>query len=479
MQMIPGKLDCTRIDPCLRSRAEHNIILSWVSCLVSYLALSLIYILCPGALQAQSPAPPPQYPEVGWLARSSYCNPYFGFRLRLPPQLKSEPVFLPVQPSGRHMLLDVHLQRLDRTADLLISAFEDSSRNPARLAANARARQARERGLNPLSPRTLSLRDHEFYRLQIVSDTLSPGNESSYFFALRGYVLHIAIFSHERDLTAALDSAIEHLEFVEPGESACQAPDTVKTSVPAAIAAPDPAPAPARLHYGPALPTDLVESTLRESPGYSVPSGQFSSGIFANPALGIRVALPPRWQALPPGEAHHVTELMHDPSGDPENADRRRALFRACSRVVFTAADVETEIVAQVHPGIAILAMPQGCVPDMALPPASPANAEDRAATEEFATVMARSLGVPLLSRGSVRGSAQGHFTFDLDGSLGYRLSGEMLSRRLNLRVSATGYGSWLIFIYSVTGTPAEQRELESHITIGIPDPGPASNPEK
>jgi hypothetical protein len=42
------------------------------------------------------------------------------------------------------------------------------------------------------------------------------------------------------------------------------------------------------------------------------------------------------------------------------------------------------------------------------------------------------------------------------------------------LRVSTAASGPWLIFVYSVTGTPSAQRDLESRITIGFPDSNPA-----
>jgi hypothetical protein len=409
---------------------------------------------------------PPPYPEIGWLAQSNYCNPYFGFRLALPAEFKSEPVFLPVQPAGRHMLLAMHLQRLDRSADLLISAIEDRSENPARFAAKARVQQAHERGFTTSGPSSISVHEHEFYRLTIVSNTESMGAESSYFLVLRDYVLQIAIFSHEPDLAAVLDSSIEHhLEFVEPGESAC----THHAPVPS-MSQPLPAAEPARLYYGPALPTDLVESTLREAPGNSIPSGQFAQSTFADPALGIRVVLPSGWSALPNEEAYRVTELMRDPTSDPGITDRRRALFRACARVLFSAADSRTEPIPEVHPSLAIAAMPLGCVPDMVLP----ATSEDRDAAVVFATALVRSTGVFLLGRGSMLSNSERRLTFNLDGTLPYRLPGEMLSRRLSLRVSVMASGPWLIFVYSVTPTPAAQRDLESHIAIGIPDPTPA-----
>ena len=425
------------------------------------------WLICICLFCAAATAQP--YPEVAWLAPSSYCNPYFGFRLTLPPELKSEPIFLPVEATNRrHMLLALRLWRLDRSADLFISAFEDGSENPAHLAAKVRMRMARDAGLLTTGPRELSVADHKFYRLSIFNDAPGPGNESSYFLAMRGSVLQIAIFSHADDLAASLKAALEHLEFLKPEQAACtsapaRAPDAIASGV-TTNAAP-PAPRPARLYYGPALPTALVESTLRASPGNSVPLGEFSRGTFADAALGVRAALPKGWQALPSDQADRVTELMRDPLDDPGAGDRRRALFRACSRVLFTAADPATEMITDVHPALAILAMPQGCIPDMV----PPTTLEDRAATADFATVLVRSLGVPLLRRASPERRAGGSLSFNLEGTLPYQLPGEKLSRRLGLRVAATASGPWLILVYSVTPTPAFERELDAHIAIGLP----------
>ena len=60
--------------------------------------------------------------------------------------------------------------------------------------------------------------------------------------------------------------------------------------------------------------------------------------------------------------------------------------------------------------------------------------------------------------------------TFNLDGTLPYKLPSEKLSRRVGLRVAATASGPWLILVYSVTPTPALQRDLDAHITIGLPE---------
>jgi hypothetical protein len=391
----------------------------------------------------------------------------------LPPELKSEPIFLPVESNRRHMLLGLRLRRLDRSADLFISAFQYNSENPAHMAANIRVQQARDSGFVTIGPHAFSVHDHKLYRLKIINDTAGPGNESSYFLALRGYVLQVAIFSHADDLATSLRAALEHLEFVKPDESACTwtAPRAALgaaalASAPDAIApAAQPAPDPARLYYGPALPTGLVESTLRASPGKSVPLGEFSRGTFADTALGVHVVLPQNWQALPLDQAERVTELMRDPIDDPGVTDRRRALFRACSRVVFTAADPTTELITDVHPALAIVAMPQGCVPDMV----PPATLDDHDAAGNFATVLVRSLGAPLLRRASLQRRAEGSLTFNIDGTLPYQLPGDKLSHRLSLRVAATPSGPWLILVYSVTPTPALQRDLDARITIGMP----------
>ena len=123
MLRFPGKFDCTRIRPqsekrlLLESRPvslRHAPARNWLICLCLFCSVA----------SAQP------YPEVAWLAPSSYCNPYFGFRLTLPPELKSEPIFLPVESNRHHMLLALRLWRLDRYADLLISAFEDARKIP-------------------------------------------------------------------------------------------------------------------------------------------------------------------------------------------------------------------------------------------------------------------------------------------------------------------------------------------------------------
>ena len=471
MQMIPGKLDCTR------SRLRRRNLSASIILLVIFL-----WILTTG-LQAQSSATPehapqqsapPQYPEVAWLGPSSYCNPFFGFRLALPSEFKSDKIYLPVQqPQGGHVLLALYLQRLGRSAQLFVSAFQDSSENPAHLAAKARVKQAQHAGLNASGPREVSIHEHKFSRLDIIGDPQGIGVERSFYFAAHGYVIHFAIFSHQQELAGAVESAIlQRIQFADSAADSCAATPALASS-PAAVAAdlssaptasvPNAAADPHTI-YGPALPTALVDETLRQSPGLSIPSGEFSNSAFTDPALGVRFELLPRWQPLPAAEAYRVLELMRDPQDDPASSDRRRALFRACSRVLFAAADPSIEITAEVHPGLAIVAMPLGCVPDMMLP-----TADDHAGAEDFATIMARSLGLTLLAHGHVRANPQGRLVFHLDGTLPYRIPGEKLSRRLSLRVSAVSSGNWLLFVYTVAPTPAAEREFESRVAIASP----------
>lgn len=434
MQTNPGKLDCTRIT--LRRPS-----------LFGQIVLKAIFLVASSVLLAAQSAAPPQYPELARLGPSSYCNPFFGFRLALPAELKAERIHLPVQPPHKHLLLALRLTRLDRTVELFITAFEDSAEDPAALAAKARAHMLRH-GMNVLGPNKVSVHGRTFYRIHIVDDARGSAAESSYYLYERGYVIRLAIFSHDHELSKAVESAVEHLKFAEPADVACAAPPDEE-----------------RIFYGPALPTDLVESTIVAMPGVSIPPGEFSGRSFSAPPLGVRVALPPGWQPLPAEQAYRVIELMRDPTADPESTDRRRNLFRACSRTLFAASDPRQEITSEVHPGLAVVAMPQGCVPDM-LPPTS---AEDRDAAGEFATVMARTLGVTLVSRWRIRTNAQGLISSHLDGSLPYHVHGEPLARRISLRISAIANGNWIILIYSVAPSPAVEREIESRIHFTTP----------
>ncbi len=486
MREFPGKVDCTRSTPHLRSRAAH-------------ILLPFIFLcgFCAGARPQTSALP--QYPEVAWLGQSSYCNPYFGIRLTLPSEFKSGPLYLPVQPLEHHMLLAQRFQRLDSTADLLISAMQNGSGDPdpALLAAKARVLDAHRQGLFTHGPKELSIQQHKLYSVRIAN--LAGGQETSYYLTLRGYIVHIAVLSQEPNLLARLNSAVEHLEFLDTEQSACTAatPTVMPPATPAAMAAPPTAssiapqpasssasqpaaPEPAQLYYGPALPTALVAATVSQSPGRTVPTGQFSQRVFVDPELGLRVLLPPDWHPQSDDRADQIIELMRAPI-DPESDDLRRALFRACSRVLFTAdgpaaaLDPQPEIPG-LRPALAVLAMPQGCVPDM-VPPATP---EDSATNLNlFANSALHSLGVPLLNHGSFyraspNASDDRRPVFELDGALPYQLPGETLYRRLSLRVLIKPSGPWLIFVYSVAPSSAAQRELASHITIGTPQSIPA-----
>jgi hypothetical protein len=67
------------------------------------------------------------------------------------------------------MLLALHIECLDRSADLFISAFEDSSENPSRLAARSRVQQAHRAGFIAAGPNPLPAHEHQFYRIHIAA----------------------------------------------------------------------------------------------------------------------------------------------------------------------------------------------------------------------------------------------------------------------------------------------------------------------
>jgi hypothetical protein len=350
------------------------------------------------------------------------------------------------------MLLALHLTRLDRPVEFFITAFEDSAKDPAALAAKARAHSP-DRDKRIFGPTKVSVHGHTLYRVHILDNSRAEAGETNYYLNERGYVIRLAVFSHDYEMSKAVEATVEHMKFAELSEAACGAD----------------APPGERIFYGPALPTDLVESTILAIPGASIPSGEFSGRSFHAPSLGLHVDLPSGWQPLPIAQAYRVIELMRDPTADPESTDRRRNLFRACASTLFAATDPRQEITSEVHPGLAVVAMPQGCVPDL-IPPTS---AADHEAAAEFATVMARSLGVTLVSKWHIRINAQGLISSHLDGALPYHVPGEPLARRVSLRVSAVANGNWIILIYSVAPSAAAEREIESriHFTVHAPDP--------
>ena len=117
------------------------------------------------------------------------------FRLssHLPPELKSEPILLPVQSDRRHMLLALHLRRLDRYADLFISAFEEARKIPRIWPLRSGFRWRATPASSPADPTgfpsmTISSTG------SISNDAPCPGNESSYFLALRAPSCRLPFF---------------------------------------------------------------------------------------------------------------------------------------------------------------------------------------------------------------------------------------------------------------------------------------------
>jgi hypothetical protein len=415
MQKYPGKLDCTRIGHCRCTRG----------------AQILLLVL---AFAAPSRAQAVPYPEIARLGSSSYCNPFFGFRMAMPSEMRLARYHLPVQPPGKHLLLAVSLSRLDRAADFYISAFEDRSPEAAHMAARVRLRQLYRAGANATAPAPLLIAGHKLFRVHAEGDA-ATGDESSYYLDARGWVVRFEIHAQQHGLEPDIAAAIEHLSFFDP-------------AAPAAECTSDP------VYYGPALPTALVEETIERHPGERVPAGEFLRGTFQAPALGLQVQIPQRWRLLTREESEKLPELLAEPQ-----PNRRHELLRACSRVLFGAIDPLVEPVSGVHPSLEAMAMPRGCVPDL-VPPAPDAGREG---ATDFADVLLQSLGFKLSEQWRVH-AAPG--AYGLDGFLPYHVPEEALARRLHLRVSVLPAGEHLLLFYSVTTSQIEQRSLEAGISV-------------
>jgi hypothetical protein len=420
MKKNPGKLDCTRISLRCRSR------------LIQILLLVLLSAGLTVPLRAQSLPTP--YPEVARLGASSYCNSFFGFRMPMPAEMRIGRYHLPVQPPGKHLLLALNFSRLDRAADLYVSAFEDASPDAAHLAARARLQQFRRLGMNASAPPSVMIAGRESFRVRKEGDA-ATGDESSYYLAVHGWVLHFEIRSQPHGLESDIAAAVEHLSFFDP-------------AAPGVACANDP------IYYGPALPTALVDETIGRHPGERVPAGELLDRTFAAPAIGLRVQLPPRWRPLSREESEKLPELLAE--AEP---NRRHELLRACSRVLFGAIDPLVEPVSGVHPSLEVMAMPRGCVPDL-IPPTPE---EGREQAMDFADVLLHSLGFRLSAQWRVH-AAPG--AYHLDGFLPYHVPEEALARRLSLRVSVVPTGDYLLLFYSVTTSAAEQRKLEAGISL-------------
>ena len=380
-----------------------------------------------------------RYPEVGRLGEAAYCNPFFGFRLPLPAEMKMRRLHLPVQPAGRHVLLALRYSRLDRPAEFFISAFPDATPQAAKLAAAVHRQELSK--VAPSSPelREVSLAGHSVQRLRAALNA-RDGNELDFYFETRGWVVRLEIHTLDREMEDALAAQVAKLSFFADASDAADAGC-----------------AEAPLYYGPGLPTSLVDERIAQHPGSTVPAGEFRDGVFSAPFLGLRVTLPARWQTLSEAERERLPELLAEPE-----KNRRHDLLRACSRVLFGAYDPLVEPVSGVHPALAVSAMPLGCVPGL-VPPAPTAQPE---VLYDFGHALLDSMGLGAIGEWKMRPERG---AYSLAGAMPYRVPGEPLSRRLTLRVSAIPRGDSLLLIYSVTTSPSGQRALNEHISLAAP----------
>lgn len=388
-------------------------------------------------------------PEDGYLSANSYTSEYFGFTLDLPIATDGHRITIPVMLEKQHALLAIGFAQGKHFGTLTITA-EESPRELEQYEDEQPCNDSVDSGPKRRQIPGGMLRYGSFY-----ANVRRWGNYQAqhYWTRIKNYIIRIAIDSNDKDFLQR-----SKVDLIEAKFYCAQANGKLITKEGKAVA-PKGEP-----YQGPTAPTWLADAAIKDKPALSIPAGEVSGVLYRNPGLGLEYELPNGWEIL-------QTEMSADP---PQEARQLREyeLLHACSRTLLRA--------VQHSPGDAAHQDPKPLIVLRALDPTclsmrTPASVEDKEIADEIAA------NLELFSEfGEIKSheltSLGGRLFVVFHGTIGWRTSGEVLSRRMSEALFATQHHK-LLLVWSLMAPSSSELEAMPVTNITFDDSQPVNLP--
>jgi hypothetical protein len=388
------------------------------------------------ALTAQTPsaaAPaattsPSSYPEQAYLSASRYVSQYFDFSFEFPSELRLTPMAQPAARDGSIPLLEL-AGPPPADAQISISAIPTAGgkNQDAKTLLRTVLDQELYRGVEELRglSRT-SFAGHEFYLFET-----RRGIEQHFLLATTSgdYILRIFLAAHDDRTLKQLESSFEHVVFFAPAD--------LHRYVDAA----------AQPYDGPSISTHQLEALEADPPAQRIDPGKINGDFYENAAIGFSYRIPQGWTLEAEGAVQPAVERdrAKENFGRPRVGRTERRLMDACSRTLFSlwarrpAAD---GLISYDEFGeVTVSATALGCFPQMKFP----ANDNDQQSAKNF--LLQFGLTHPIIDdmRDGKIFTTDGNIFLLMQGTVGFQVPNDALSRRLSVAMAITQRRGYLL----------------------------------
>ncbi len=401
------------------------------------------------SVAAATAASQSSYPEQAYLSASRYVSQYFDFSFELPPGLHLQPVPQAAARDGSIQLLELGgPPPLD--AEISISAIPTASgkNQDAKTLLRYALDQELYRGVEELRGLSkASFAGHEFY----VFET-RRGIEQHFLLATMSgdYILRIFLAAHDEKTVKQLESSFERVVFFAPAD--------LRQFVEAG----------ARPYDGPSVSSHQLEALEADPPAQRIDPGRINGDFYENPTIGFSYRIPQGWTLEAEGAVQPAVERdrARENFGMPRVGRNEHRLMEACSRTLFSvwakrpAAD--GQISYDDFGEVTVSAISIACFPRMKFPD----SATDQQAAKDF--LLQFGLTHPIIDdmRDGKAFSADGSIFLLLQGTVGFVVPDDDLSRRLSVAMAITQRRGYVLTWFFAAPHNAELQALTNERVI-------------
>ncbi len=361
------------------------------------------------------------YPEQAYLSASRYVSQYFDFSFSLPRDLRLQPIPQAAARDGSIQLLELGgPPPLDAEISICAIPTAGGKNQDAKALLRYALDQELYRGVEELRGLSkTSIAGHEFYLFET-----RRGIEQHYLLATTSgdYILRIFLAAHDDKTVRQLESSFEHVVFFAPANLR----QYVETG--------------ARPYDGPSISSHELEALEADPPASHIDPGTINGDFYENPTIGFSYRIPQGWTLEAEGAVQPAVERdrAKENFGMPRVGRNEHRLMEACSRTLFSvwakrpAAD--GQISYDEFGEVTVSAISNACFPRMKFPD----NATDQQAAKDF--LLQFGLTHPIIDdmRDGKAFSADGSVFLLLQGTVGFQVPNDALSRRLSVAMAIT-----------------------------------------
>lgn len=389
------------------------------------------------------------YPEQAYLSASRYVSQYFDFSWNLPSELRLQPTPQAAARDGSIQLLELGgPPPLDAEISICAIPTAGGKNQDAKTLLRYALDQELYRGVEELRGLSKSsFAGHEFYSFET-----RRGIEQHFLLATTSgdYILRIFLAAHDDRTVKQLESSFEHVVFFAPAD--------LHQYVEAG----------ARAYDGSAISSHQLEALEADPPAQRIDPGRINGDFYENPAIGFSYRIPQGWTLEAEGAVQPAVERdrAKENFGTPRVGRNEHRLMDACSRTLFSvwakrpAAD--GQISYDDFGEVTVSAISLACFPRMKFPD----NATDQQAAKDF--LLQFGLTHPIIDdmRDGKAFSADGSVFLLLQGTVGFQVPNDALSRRLSVAMAITQRRGYVLTWFFAAPHNAELQALTNERVI-------------